>query len=299
MEFLNNVPRPAERGGMLLGFIGVLIFSLTLPATRVAVAHLDPVFVGLGRSLVAAVFAAAFLLAIRAPWPSRKQIRHLALSSAGVIVGFPALTSMAMREVPSAHGAIVVGLLPLLTALMGAWLHHERPSIGFWIAAAVGSALVVSFAIFNGGGSLHMADLALLGAVILGAFGYAQGALVTRELGGRETISWSLIISAPFLAIPVAMAAQRSDFAAATAVEWAGFAYVAILSQFIGFFAWYKGLDVGGVARVSQVQLLQVFLTMLFAALLLGEKVTPIMIAFAVAVVVTVAIGRRMPVRRV
>ena len=250
MEFLNHLPRPAERGGMLLGFIGVLIFSLTLPATRVAVAHLDPVFVGLGRSLVAAVFAAAFLLAIRAPWPSRKQLRRLALSSAGVIVGFPALTSMAMREVPSAHGAIVVGLLPLLTALMGAWLHRERPSIGFWIAAAAGSTLVVSFAIFNGDGSLHVADLALLGAVILGAFGYAQGALVTRELGGRETISWSLIISAPFLAIPVAIAAQRSDFAAATAVEWAGFAYVAILSQYIGFFAWYKGLDMGGVARV-------------------------------------------------
>jgi len=283
---------------MLLGFVGVLLFSLTLPATRVAVAHLDPLFVGLGRSLVAAVFAATFLLAIRAPWPNRKQIRHLALSSAGVIVGFPALTSLAMRDVPSAHGAIVVGLLPLVTALMGAWLHHERPSIGFWIAAAVGSALVVSFAIFNGGGSLHMADLALLGAVILGAFGYAQGALVTRELGGRETISWSLIISAPFLVVPVVLAAQRSDFAAATTVEWAGFAYVAILSQYIGFFAWYKGLDLGGVARVSQVQLLQVFLTMLFAALLLDEKVTPTMIAFAVAVVVTVAIGRRMPVRR-
>ncbi len=298
MEFLSHAPRPAERGGMLLGFVGVLLFSLTLPATRVAVAHLDPLFVGLGRSLVAAVFAATFLLAIRAPWPNRKQIRHLALSSAGVIVGFPALTSLAMRDVPSAHGAIVVGLLPLVTALMGAWLHHERPSIGFWIAAAVGSTLVVSFAIFNGGGSLHMADLALLGAVILGAFGYAQGALVTRELGGRETISWSLIISAPFLVVPVVLAAQRSDFAAATTVEWAGFAYVAILSQYIGFFAWYKGLDLGGVARVSQVQLLQVFLTMLFAALLLDEKVTPTMIAFAVAVVVTVAIGRRMPVRR-
>ena len=298
MEFLNQPPRPAERGGMLLGFVGVLIFSLTLPATRVAVTHLDPLFIGLGRSLVAAVFAAAFLLAIRAPWPNRKQVTRLALSSAGVIVGFPALTSMAMRDVPSAHGAIVVGLLPLLTALMGAWLHHERPSIGFWIAAAVGSALVVWFAIFNGGGSLHMADLALLGAVILGAFGYAQGALVTRELGGRETISWSLAISAPFLAIPVALAAQRSDFAAATSLEWAGFAYVAIMSQYIGFFAWYKGLDLGGVARVSQVQLLQVFLTMGFAALLLGETVTLTMLIFAVAVVATVAIGRRMPVRR-
>jgi drug/metabolite transporter (DMT)-like permease len=283
---------------MLLGFAGVLIFSLTLPLTRVAVTHLDPLFVGLGRSLVAAVFAGIYLLAIRAPWPDRRQLRHLALSSAGVIVGFPALTSWAMRYVPSAHGAIVVGLLPLVTALMGAWLHHERPSVGFWIAAAVGSALVVSFAVFHGGGSLHLADLALLGAVLLGAFGYAQGALVTREIGGPETISWSLIISAPFLAVPVAYAGQRCDFAAATGLEWAGFAYVAVMSQYIGFFAWYKGLDLGGVARVSQVQLLQVFLTMGFAALLLGETVTLTMILFAVAVVATVAIGRRMPVRR-
>ncbi len=283
---------------MFLGLVGVAIFSLSLPATRIAVAHLDPIFVGLGRSLVAAVFALAFLLAIRAPWPNRAQLVRLAATSGGVIFGFPILTSWAMRHVPSAHGAIVVGLLPLVTALMGVWLHKERPSTGFWIAAAAGSTLVVSFAAFQGGGSLHMADLALLGAVILGAMGYAQGALVTRELGGRETISWALVISVPVLVPPVALSIERCDFAGTTPVEWAGFAYVCVMSQYIGFFAWYKGLDIGGVARVSQVQLLQVFLTMAFAALLLGEKVTLTMIAFAIAVVATVAVGRRMPVRR-
>ena len=283
---------------MILGFVGVAIFSLSLPATRIAVAHLDPIFVGLGRSLVAAVFALAFLLAIRAPWPNRTQLARLAATAGGVIFGFPILTSWAMRHVPSAHGAIVVGLLPLVTALMGVWLHKERPSAGFWSAAAAGSMLVVLFAVFQGGGSLHLADLALLGAVVLGAMGYAQGALVTRELGGRETISWALVISVPVLALPVALSVERCDFAGATPAEWAGFAYVCVMSQYIGFFAWYRGLDLGGVARVSQVQLLQVFLTMAFAALLLGERVTLPMIAFAIAVVATVAIGRRMPVRR-
>ena len=283
---------------MILGFVGVAIFSLSLPATRIAVAHLDPIFVGLGRSLVAAVFALAFLLAIRAPWPNRTQLTRLAATAGGVIFGFPILTSWAMRHVPSAHGAIVVGLLPLVTALMGVWLHKERPSAGFWSAAAAGSMLVVVFAVFQGGGSLHLADLALLGAVVLGAMGYAQGALVTRELGGRETISWALVLSVPVLVLPVALSVERCDFAGATPAEWAGFAYVCVMSQYIGFFAWYRGLDLGGVARVSQVQLLQVFLTMAFAALLLGERVTLPMIAFAVAVVATVAIGRRMPVRR-
>lgn len=298
MEFLSDIDHATERRGLIYGFIGVLLFSLSLPATRLAVTHLDPLFVSLGRSLVAAVPAAVFLLASRAKIPTRAQCVGLGLTSVGVIFGFPVLTSWAMLYVPSAHGAIVVGLLPLATAMMGAWIHHERPSAGFWITAAAGSALVVAFAAFNGGGALHLADLALFGAVVLGAFGYAQGALITRELGGRETISWALVISVPVLLPPVVWVSMHSDFAAATVVEWAGFAYVAIFSQYLGFFAWYKGLDLGGVARVSQVQLTQVFLTMTFAALLLGERVTWLMLGFAVAVVATVAIGRRMPVVR-
>jgi len=298
MELLSGVDHATERRGLIFGFIGVLIFSLSLPATRLAITHLDPIFVALGRSLVAAIPAALFLLLTRARIPTREQCVRLGLTSAGVIFGFPVLTSWAMQYVPSAHGAIVVGLLPLATAMMGAWVHHERPSVGFWITAAAGSALVVAFAAFNGGGALHLADLALFGAVVLGAFGYAQGALLTRELGGRETISWALVISVPLLLPPVVLVTVRGDFAAATAVEWAGFAYVSIFSQYLGFFAWYKGLDLGGVARVSQVQLTQVFLTMMFAALLLGEKVTWLMLGFAVAVVVAVAIGRRMPVYR-
>lgn len=297
MELLNRARRAdVERHGLWLGFLGVVMFSLTLPATRIAVRHLDPMFVGLGRSLVAATLAAAFLLAWRARRPTSAQFRQLAMVSAGVIFGFPALTSWAMRHVPSAHGAIVVGLMPLATAIIGAWINHERPSRGFWMAALVGSALVVVFAVFHGGGTLQLADLALFVAILLGALGYAIGARVTRELGGPQTICWALVISVPFLVPPVAWGAAHSDFAAVTPAEWGGFLYVAVFSQLIGFFAWYRGLDVGGIARVSQVQLTQVFLTMLFSSLLLGEAITPLMLVFAVAVVATVAIGRRMPI---
>ena len=292
----------AERRGLWLGLVGVMIFSMTLPATRIAVRHLDPVFVGLGRSLVSAVLALAYLAfsggLARARRPTAAQVRSLAVVAAGVVFGFPVLTSWAMRHVPSAHGAIVVGLLPLATAIMGAWINHEQPSRGFWLAALTGSGLVVAFALFHGGGALHAADLALFVAVLLGAAGYAEGARLTRDFGGRETISWALLISVPLVIPPVWLAAADSDFSATTAVEWSGFVYVAVMSQYLGFFAWYRGLDLGGVARVSQVQVTQVFFTMFLSGWLLGEVITAQMIFFAVAVVATVAIGRRMPIAR-
>jgi drug/metabolite transporter (DMT)-like permease len=298
VEFLMPVMGNEARG-MLLGALGVLLFSLTLPMTRIAVTHLDPMFVGLGRSVIAACLAALWLAWRRPPLPTRAQWKRLALTALGVILGFPALTSWAMRVVPSSHGAIVVGLLPLATAIAGAWLLRERPSAAFWVAAAAGSALVVGYALLHGGGALSLADLALFGAIMAGAFGYAQGAVLTREIGGEATISWALVLSLPFLLPPVIAGSLRSDLAAATLPQWLALGYLALMSQYVGFFAWYRGLALGGVARVSQVQLAQVFLTMGFAALLLGERITPAMLVFAVAVVATVAIGRRMPVRRV
>ena len=294
-----STPMPNEQKGLLLGLLGVVIFSLTLPATRVAVAHFDPFFVGLGRSVLAAGLAIAVLAVTRSPRPSNAQFKALLLTSIGVILGFPALTSWAMRHVPSAHGAIVVGLLPLATAAMGAWRNHERPSAAFWIWASVGSGLVIAFAIYDGGGALQWADGALLLAVLLGAFGYAEGARVTRELGGWQTISWALVVSLPFLLIPVGYFATQTNFAAAPWQAWAGFFYVAVLSQYLGFFAWYHALNIGGIARVSQVQLLQLFFTLGFAALLLNERITWVMLAFAIAVVVVVMLGRKAPIRRV
>ena len=287
-----------ESRGMLLGALGVLLFSLTLPMTRIAVTHLDPIFVGLGRSVIASGLAALWLAWRRLPLPTPAQWRRLGLTALGVILGFPALTSWAMRQVPSSHGAIVVGLLPLATAIAGAWLLRERPSRAFWVAAATGSALVVIYALLHGGGALSLADLALFAAIVAGAYGYAQGAVLTREMGGEATISWALVLSLPFLLPPVMLGALRSDFSAATMPQWLALGYLAVMSQYVGFFAWYRGLAQGGVARVSQVQLAQVFLTMGFAALLLGEHITPAMLLFAIAVVATVAIGRRMPVMR-
>lgn len=287
-----------EHQGLLFGFLGVLIFSGSLPATRIAVQTLDPMFVGLGRSVVAAHLAAIALIVTRQPFPRREMWKWLAIASGGVVFGFPIFTSWAMRYVPASHGAIVVGLLPLATVIAATFINHERPSRGFWIASLIGSALVVAFALTMGAGALHAADFALLAAVILGGIGYAAGARATRELGGWQTISWTLLISVPVL-LPIAAAgAARTDFSAVPWSAWAGFIYVSLFSQYLGFFAWYRGLDLGGVARVSQVQLLQLFLTLAISSLIVGETISLLMMGFAVAVVAVVAIGRRAPVVR-
>ena len=287
-----------EHKGRLLGFLGVLIFSGSLPATRIAVQTLDPMFVGLGRSVVAAHLAAIALIVTRQPFPRGAAWLWLAIAAGGVVFGFPIFTSWAMRYVPSSHGAIVVGLLPLATVIAATFINHERPSRAFWIASLVGSGLVVAFALTMGAGSLHLADLALLAAVVLGGIGYAAGARVTRELGGWQTISWALLISVPVLLPITAAGASRTDFTAVPWSAWAGFVYVAVFSQYLGFFAWYRGLDIGGVARVSQVQLLQLFLTLAISSLIVGETISLLMMGFAVAVVAVVAIGRRAPVVR-
>ena len=287
---------PRERHGFWLGLLGVVIFSGTFPATRLAVATLDPVFIACGRAVAAALLAACALAVVRRPLPRGRQWRQLAVIAGGVVFGFPLLASWAMRHVPSSHGAVLAGILPLATALMGALRAGDRPSPGFWLAAAAGSALVVGFALWQGGGTLHLADLALLGAVAAAAIGYAEGAQLTHDLGGWETISWTLLLALPLSAV-LAWFHAPVDWSAVPAEAWMAFAYLAIMSQYVGFFAWYKGLALGGVARVSQTQLLQPFFTLVLAAIFIGETLTLATIVFAVAVVATVAIGRAMPVR--
>jgi drug/metabolite transporter (DMT)-like permease len=283
---------PAQRRrGLVLGFIGVAAFSLTLPATRVAVASLDPVFVGLGRAVVAAVLAAITLAAMRASWPKRELWARLLVVAAGVVVGFPLLSAWAMQRVPASHGAVVVGLLPLATAAAGAWLAHERPHRRFWICAVLGSAVVIGFALLQGGGAFHVADLLLLGAVASAAIGYAEGARLSRILGGWQVISWALILSAPLLVVPTVVAA--GDLRNVPPAAWLGFAYVAVVSMYVGFFAWYKGLALGGIASVGQVQLLQPFMTIAFSAAMLGERIDASTFVAAALVVATIAIGRR------
>ncbi len=289
--------RHPETVGLAFGFLGVLIFSLTLPATRLAVAELDATVVGLGRAVMAAILAALLLKATRQPRPSRQHLPSLVIIAVGVIVGFPLLSAWAMRSLPAAHGAIVIGILPLATAIAGALRTGDRPSFAFWLCSSLGSAVVVLFTIFTGGGSLQMADLALLGAVAAAAIGYAEGGRLFCELGGWQVICWALVLSAPFLAVPVALTIVHQGLHASLQ-SWLGFGYVSVFSMFLGFFAWYHGLAIGGVARVSQIQLLQPFLTLFASALLLHEQVTLLTIGAAFIVVAMVAFSRKVPISR-
>jgi len=289
--------RLAESKGLLLGFIGVAVFSLTLPVTRLAMADSDPVVFGLGRSLLAATVAAAILLATRQRRPRGGEWRSLAIVAAGVIFGFPLLSAWGMQRVPAAHGGVVLGILPLATVMAGVVILRERPSLGFWLVSLVGGAAVVIFSLLRGGGSLSIGHLALLGSVACAAVGYAEGARLTRSLGGWQVICWALVLAFPVLLIPVVPAALAHGLPGSPQ-SWACFLYVSLFSQLFGFFAWNRGLAMGGVARVSQVQLLQTFLTIAASALLLGETVDAMTLGFAVFVVGSVAIGRRMPVKR-
>jgi drug/metabolite transporter (DMT)-like permease len=284
-----------ESRGLRMGLLGVFGFSLTLPMTRIAVAELDPVFVGLGRSLISLLLAGTLLAWRRDPFPGRRYLPGLAVVALGVVVGFPLLAAYALRHVPASHGAVVTGLLPLGTALGGALLAHERPSPHFWLCAALGTAVVVAFVILESGFRPGAGDLLLLGAVAACSAGYAEGGRLSRQLGGLRVLSWALVLSAPVLAIPVALTAWRHGVRASPAA-WAAFGYMGVISMFLAFWAWYRGLALGGVARVSQVQLLQPFLTIAASWALLGEHITPLTYVAAAAVAGTVALGRRAPV---
>ncbi len=294
------IDRPANKG-LVLGLLGVVIFALTLPMTRLAVGPVDApqmsgVFVALGRAVVAALLSVAFLVATRAPLPRREDLQPLAITSAGVVFGFPLFTSVAMRYVEAVHASVIVGVLPLATAAVGALLHRQRPSVGFWACAALGSALVVGFAVLRSGSAgltLHPADALLLAAMLFAAVGYAYGARLSQRMRAEHVICWALVIALP-LTLP--LAALTRPQAVLQASAWWGFAYTAVFSMWIGFFAWYRGLALGGTVRVSQVQLVQPFLGMLFAVPLLGERLDAVTLGFAIAVIATVFIGKKMPV---
>jgi drug/metabolite transporter (DMT)-like permease len=293
------VPAPLRRGGaglsgLALGAIGVLAFSFSFPATKLAVADLDPWFVAFGRAAVAAALSVAVLAAIRAPWPTATQWRRLAIVAGGVVVGFPLLTSIGLRSADSAHGAVVIAVLPAATAVAAVLRAGERPSRAFWAAAGAGLIVVVGFAAGqSGGGGLAPADGWFLGAVVVCALGYAEGGALARELGGARTICWALVLAAP-LSVGVAVVAGAGGSVAHAGVDaWLGFAYVSAVSMFLGFFAWYAGLARGGVARVSQVQLAQPLLTLLWSALVLGEHIGPGTLAAAAAVLACVALAQR------
>lgn len=260
-----------SRAGLAYGLLGVIAFSFTLPATRLAVAALDPVAVGLGRAVVATIPAALLLLLTKQPWPDRSQWQRLAVVVLGVIIGFPVSSAWAMQHVDASHGAVLMGILPLATAIAAFLRVGERPGGRFWISSIAGSATVAAFSLSSGSGEIEAADGALLLGVALAALGYAEGGRLAREIGGWQVICWSLVLAFPFIVGPVAWLVARHGIDA-PASAWTGFLYLSFVSAFLGFFAWYHGLALGGVARVGQLQLLQPFFTFIAAALFLGER---------------------------
>jgi drug/metabolite transporter (DMT)-like permease len=289
---MRNSQAQQELTGYPYGFLGVLIFSLTLPATRMAVVALDPVFVGFGRSIVAAVFALILLGVTRQAIPPMKFLPNFCLVGLGVVIGFPLLSAIAMRDAPASYGAVIIGLLPLSTALFGVWRAGERPSRSFWIFAGLGSTLVISFALLSGRGSLRLADFALLGAVVTAGLGYAEGAVLSRKLGSWQVICWTLVLSVPLL-LPMVWRYAPAHLSSVPASALIGFLYVSFFSQFLGYLAWYRGLSIGGIARIGQVQLIQPFLTILASALLLNETLGLMTLGFAAGVIACVALGKR------
>jgi drug/metabolite transporter (DMT)-like permease len=282
-----------QSSGLILGAVGVLIFSLTMPMTKIAMAGdvLSPWFVWAGRAVLAALAGIVYLLATRAPRPPRKAWLPLAGATVGIVFGWPLLNTFALQTVPSSHAAVVNGILPLATAVIGAWLNRESLSKPFWWCAIAGTALVCGYAWWRAHGELHGADGLMLVGVLLGGLGYASGAIATRYLTGPQAISWALILGLPgTLALAAWSAPIHPEGASLSA--WLAFAYLGLMSQWIGFFFWYRGLALGGIARVSQVQLMQLFFTLAFAALLLRESIEPAMFVVALLTVALIAIGR-------
>lgn len=286
-----------ETKGMLLGIIGVSAFGLTLPATRIVIPFLDPIFIGLGRAVLAAFFAGIFLLWFRKKIPNRNQILKLFVVALGVVVGFPIFSSWAMQYVPASHGGVVLGILPLATALVGVLIGNERPSISFWMVGIFGCILVIFYSLIQGSGGIHIADIALLGAILSAAIGYAVGAELSKEIGGWQVICWALVLAFPFIVIPAISYAPES-LSNISVMGFASFLYLALVSQLFAFFVWYKGLALGGIARVSQAQLLQPFVTLFASVLFLGEVIDIETMIFVFLVISSVWFGKRMPIRQ-
>jgi drug/metabolite transporter (DMT)-like permease len=281
-----------ERLGLVLGFIGTVIFGGTLPATRIAVATIDPLALTSLRTAIAGVCSLALVIVLRRKFPPRQLWFQLAVASVCVVILFPFLMSLAVQTVDASHGGVVMGALPIATAFVAVLITHERPRPLFWIASLAGAALVVAFALRQGGGSLTPGDLLLFAAVAASAIGYAFSGRLTASLPGWEVISWALVIALP-VSLPAAVLTSPANIDQIALKPWLAVLYVALFSQWIGFFAWNAGLAMGGIARVSQMQLLQPFITFILAAIFIGEPITPQIVLFAAAVVLTVAISTR------
>jgi drug/metabolite transporter (DMT)-like permease len=250
------------------------------------------VFLTAARATIAGILAVATLLIFQEKRPARQQLFPLVVVALGVVVGFPLLSALALRYVTSAHSIVFVGLLPLMTAIFGVLRGGERPRPLFWLFSILGSLLVVSYAVWQGLAAAPIGDLLMLGAVTLCGLGYAEGARLSKTLGGWQVISWSLVLALPVMAV-ITLADWPTSFSEVSMGAWIGLAYVSLFSMFIGFIFWYRGLAQGGIASVGQLQLLQPFFGLALAAFLLHEKVSVIMLAITVGVILCVAGSKR------
>ncbi|MGN1289504.1 MAG: DMT family transporter [Bradyrhizobium sp.] len=274
------------------GLLGVIIFSGSLPATRVAVAGFSPLFLTSARAAIAALLGAVLLAVLRQPWPERRDLVSLTIVALGVVIGFPLLTALALQHITSAHSIVFIGLLPLSTAVFGVLRGGERPKPKFWLFSCIGSATVAAFALSGDGSASLTGDLLMVAAIIVCGLGYAEGAALSRRLGGWQVISWALVLSAPVVLLMTIMTLPPS-WQGIGAPAWLGLAYVSIFSMLVGFVFWYRGLALGGIASVGQLQLLQPFFGLALAGLLLHEPVPWSMIAATMLVVVCVVFARR------
>jgi drug/metabolite transporter (DMT)-like permease len=274
------------------GLLGVLIFSGSLPATRVAVGGFTPLFLTAARAVIAAALATALLALLRQSWPARRDLPSLAIVALGVVAGFPLLTALALQHITSAQSVVFIGLLPLATALFGVLRGRERPHPAFWLFSTAGSLTVAGFALWQGGGASLTGDLLMVLAILLCGLGYAEGATLSRRLGGWQVISWALVLALPLMAV-AALATMPDDWTGIAVPAWAGLGYVSVFSMLVGFVFWYRGLALGGIAGVGQLQLLQPAFGLLLAGLLLREPVAWTMIAATGLVVLCVAGAKR------
>ncbi|MDO7486884.1 DMT family transporter [Peribacillus frigoritolerans] len=286
-----------EKFGLFLGLVGVICFSLTLPSTSIAVEYFGTTIVGLGRTVVAAFLVAVVLIVRKERLPSLRQFKRLLIVAFGAVLGFPLLTSWAMESLPVSHGAVELALLPLATAGFAIFRAGEIPSLKFWISSIISSLSVIMYALHLGFGQLQLADLALLAAVIILGLSYAEGGELAKELGSWQVIAWAIMIGAPFFIIPVGLNVT-TEMLHAPIQAWISFIYLAVVSQFLAYVAWYSGMAMGGIARVSQIQYLQPFLMIVFATVFLDESITFFTIVIAVIVVFSVILGKNAPVSK-
>lgn len=286
-----------ESKGMLIGFIGIFIFSLTLPVSKVAVLSFNPYFIAFGRAALAGLAALIYLALKKEATPTKVDFIKFVVIALGIVFGFPILTTVAMAHGSSSHGAVILGMMPLATTVIGVLRFKERPSLGFWLVSLLGAALVVLYALLKSSGSFTYIDGLLVLGGISACIGYVEGAELSKKMNPRAVISWVLVISLP-INLVMTWFTYSPEYIHAGVVAWTSFTYLGLFSMYFGFFFWYEGLAVGGIARVSQVQLIQPFCTLVAASILLGDSLTIMNLVFAVLVVSTVVLGKRMLVRR-